>query len=104
MIDSSVLLAGALGLVGAAGIALGIVALQRRDRASLGPVCRRLARDLALARSQRRLLAHMARSSGMPSLGPLVVSRGCFDHAAADYVRRYGRAAELGAIRRRVFG
>jgi hypothetical protein len=58
------------------------LSLRRRDLAQLGPTTRRLSRALRLARGERRLIAAAARRGGAPGAA-LLVSRGCFDRAAA---------------------
>ncbi len=77
-----------------------IVSLVRRDRARFGPTTRRCCRAVSVGMSDRRLLEDLARIVGVPCAA-LLVSRGCFDaaaaHASASETRR------LDAIRQRVF-
>lgn len=95
----AILLAGA----GTAVFAWVIVALVRRDRARHGPTVRLLARGLGLNVGQRRLIHHVAHVVGVREVGSLLISRGCFDRAVNSYVGRFGRAAQLAAIRRAIF-
>jgi hypothetical protein len=89
--------------VGAAMLAWVIVAAVRRDRARHGPTVRYLARALGLSAGQRRLLERVARATGLPSAGSLLISRGCFDKAVHRYIGGRGRSAQLAAVRRRIF-
>ena len=93
------MLAGA----GTAIFAWVIVALVRRDRARHGATVRHLSHALGLSLGQRRLVHHVARVVGVREVGSLLISRGCFDRAVNSYVGRFGRAAQLAAIRRTVF-
>jgi hypothetical protein len=80
--------------------AFATLSLGRRDRAQLGPTMRRLCRALRVARPERRLIRTLARRVGAP--GPaLLVSRGCFDRAAA--AAPVPDQARIAALRRRLF-
>lgn len=92
------------GLLIAMALALASVAIQslvRGDRRRWGPTTRRFCRALRISSSQRRLLDRSARLVGARGAACLLLSRGCFDVAAA----RAGTAdaLRLAVIRRRVF-
>ena len=73
------------------------------DRLRQGAAYRRLGRALGLARRDRRLVWHVAREARLPCPASLLISAGCFDHAARRSISRPGRSQRLAAIRRRVF-
>lgn len=77
-----------------------ISSLVRRDRARLGPTTRRFLHALRIGTAERRLLERRARGIGVPCAA-LLVSRGCFDAAAAQAPATDAR--RLAAIRGRVF-
>jgi hypothetical protein len=80
--------------------AVAITSLVKRDRARFGPATRRFCHALGVGSADRRLLESRARGVGV-RCAALLISRGCFDAAAArapaDEARR------LATIRRRVF-
>ncbi len=88
-----VLLAAALGTAA-------VTSLVRRDRDRLGPTTRRFCRGLGVGTSDRQLLEDLSHLAGVPCAA-LLVSRGCFDAAAAH--ASASEARRLAAIRRRVF-
>jgi hypothetical protein len=99
----SVMWAIVLAAAGTAGMAFVIVALIRRDRARHGATVRHLSHALGLSLGQRRLVHHVACVVGVREVGSLLISRGCFDRAVERYMVRFGRAAQLAAIRRTIF-
>ena len=95
-----IMLGSALVFLAATLATTAIASLVRRDRARLGPTTRRCCRAVSVGIWDRRLLEGLARIVGVPCAA-LLVSRGCFDaaaaHASASETRR------LAAIRQRVF-
>jgi hypothetical protein len=75
----------------------------RRDQARQGPLERHLAKALGLALADRRLLHQAAREGGFRNACPIMISRGCFDHAAQRHVARHGASPRFRAIRHRLF-
>ncbi len=88
------------------GVALGawvVMRMRSQDRLRQGPAYRRLSRALGLGRRDRTLVWLVAREARLPCPASLLISRGCFDHAARRSVSRPGRSRRLAAIRQRVF-
>ncbi len=88
------------------GVSLGawvVMRMRSQDRLRQGPAYRRLSRALGLGRRDRTLVWLVAREARLPCPASLLISRGCFDHAARRSVSRPGRSRRLAAIRRRVF-
>jgi hypothetical protein len=75
----------------------------RRDQAMQGPLERHLAGALDLAFADRRLLRQVASEAGFRNACPVIISRGCFDHAAQLHIARRGASARLREIRQRLF-
>ncbi len=95
------ILVGAVLVFVSATVAMtAIVSLVQRDRARLGPTTRRLCRAVGVGAADRRLLESLARGVGVPCAA-MLVSRGCFEAAAAHASATEAR--RLSAIRRRVF-
>lgn len=100
---SSGMLAAVLLVLGVGLLAWVVSSMRSQDRLRRGPAYRRLSRTLGLGRADRRLLWHMAREAGSPCPAALLISSGCFDHAARRYISRRGRSRRLTEIRRLVF-
>jgi hypothetical protein len=88
----------------AALLAWYLVVARPRDRARGGPLVRALTRSLGVDAAQRRFLNRVARSARLPNAGCLLISRGCFDHAARRFTGHADDARRLREIRRIVFG
>ena len=73
------------------------------DRRRHGPAVRRLARRLRVRGVELRLLQRVARETGRSSVGPLLISQGCFDESARVFMQRHGQVARLRGLRRRLF-
>jgi hypothetical protein len=89
--------------VGVAVLAAVTVRAIRRDQARQGPLERHLAGALGVAVADRRLLRQAAHNAGFRNACPVMISRGCFDHAAQQHIARHGASARLRAIRGRLF-
>lgn len=96
-----VLIAGLMIAMALSFATLAWLSLWRRDRARHGPTYRRLCRALGIPTSDRRLLCRVARTAGTPPAS-LLLSRGCFDEAAAR--AGGGTSRRLAVLRRHVFG
>ncbi len=94
------ILGGLFIAMGLAVATLAMASLIRHDRVRHGPSSRRFCRRLGLSGAERRLLERVARASGAPGAGSLLVSRGHFDTAAGLFA---GDARSLSAIRTNVF-
>jgi hypothetical protein len=92
-------------LLGCGVTVLAAVAVRsiQRDQARQGPLERHLARALGLAPAERRLLHEAAREGGFRNACSVMISRGCFDHAAQRHKARHGPCPRLRAIRHRLF-
>ena len=95
-----IMLGSAIMILAATLATAAIASLVRRDRARLGPATRRLCHAVSVGRSDRRLLGSLSDTVGVPCAA-LLVSRGCFDTAAAH--ASASEARRLVAIRKRVF-
>ena len=95
-----IVLGSVLVLLAATLATSAIASLVRRDRARFGPTTRRFCHAVNVGTSDRRLLNDLARIVGVPCAA-LLVSRGCFDAAAAH--ASASEARRLAAIRQRVF-
>ncbi|MEM7228678.1 MAG: hypothetical protein AAF432_07680 [Planctomycetota bacterium] len=73
-----------------------------RSRAD-AQLSRLLARNCTLTHRERRALHQMARLADIPHASALLVSDGCFHHAARQYVRRRGDRRIVASIRHKVF-
>ncbi len=94
------------GVLVVLGVLLGawvVMRMRSRDRLRQGPAYRRLGRALGLGRRDRRLVWHVAREARLRCPAALLVSSGCFDHAARRSLLRRGRSQRLAAIRQLVF-
>lgn len=91
-----------LGLL-ASVVAAMVTAWSTVDRRRHGPTIRRLSREMGLGRRDLLLLDRVARVAGRAHAGSLLISRGCFDHAARGFVHRHGQAARLRSIRSSLF-
>ncbi len=95
-----IMLGSVLVLLAVALATAAFASLVRRDRARLGPTTRRFCHAVGVGTSDRRLLEDLANIVGVPCAA-LLVSRGCFDAAAAHASATEAR--RLAAIRQRVF-
>ncbi len=92
------------GLLIAMALALATTAIRSlilSDRRRWGPTTRRFCRALRISSPQRRLLLRVARQAGVRGEASLLLSRGCFDAAAAG--ADPADAKRLAIIRRQVF-
>lgn len=87
----------------AAGIALVVVSWFRRTHSGDGRLVDHLARQLRLSAADRRLLRRMANAAALPTASSLLLSRGCFDHAANALAARDGWTPRVDRLRSRAF-
>jgi hypothetical protein len=90
------------------GVSLGALALLSILRRRLDPgaiASRKLLAAAKLDRQQSHLLRRMADAADLPNTGCLLLSRGCFDHAANTAAARgiVLYRAELAALEQRLF-
>jgi hypothetical protein len=93
-------------LVSAIGAAMAMVAaisLIRRDRRRHGPALRSLCRAGGLTRAQRRLLVQMAQSTRVAEPAALLISQGCFDHAAVVFCSLHSDNGGFSLLRSQLF-
>jgi len=77
--------------------------LMYQDNKRHGPTARRLGAWLGLNRDELGLLRVVAAHAELPSAACLLISRGCFDAAAARASVQRGQRQRLRDIRKRIF-
>lgn len=92
----------ALVLLGGLLATVAVIDLIHRKRDSGSLASNVLMRAAGLNRKDRRLLRHVARAADLPNAGCLLLSRGCFEHAARMANERGIDRSEISALQRRV--
>jgi len=104
LFGTPLLWASVLGALGAAGAAWALLSLVRSDRIAGGPTNRLVMAGLGLAAGDRRFIRRMAKLAGFTQPAAVLISEGCFDHAAGRFTRTSAQAARARSIRRKIFG
>jgi uncharacterized membrane protein len=99
MIDSTAILLMCLGVLLAVAVAHDVIRRRRKNGESASAAMMRAA---GLSRADRRVLKQIARTASLPNVGCMLISRGCFDHAAQSAIEHGMDRGVINDLQRRI--
>ncbi len=87
----------------AVGLTVLVMRIRRRDRNRHGPANRKILRSCGLNPIEQRLIIRLSRRAGFAYPASLLISEGCFDHAACQANSRADEVQVLNRLRMRLF-